>query len=262
MDEGTLLHPADNDGAEGAPSLDQQSSILIVDDDAGIRSVIGEYFRAHGFDVTTADSAQEMRERIKQREFDAIVMDVMMPGEDGLAALASLSIDKRPPVVMLSVLGTDIDRIIGIELGADDYLAKPCNPRELLARVRGVIRRHKLTQHADGGTKAVKGDRWSFDGWIIDREGWTLQAANGTIVDLSPHEFRLLSALVRRARRLASRDYLTEEASGLDADSFDRAIDVAISRLRRKLAQHGGEHLIKTVRGEGYMLAVAAQQVG
>jgi two-component system OmpR family response regulator len=240
--------------------MDQQSRILIVDDDPGIRKVIGKYFVDHGFEVTTAESAAAMRRELACTSFDAIVLDVMMPGEDGLTALSSIRLESRPPIVMLSVLGTDTDRIIGIELGADDYMAKPCNPRELLARVRAVIRRSRLAPITEDTTSPTA-QKWCFDGWTLDYGAWSLQAPNGTLIETSTHEFRLMHALVQRAGRLASRNYLIEMASGVEADSFDRAIDVAISRLRRKLLPHGGENLIKTVRGEGYMLAVVAQRM-
>lgn len=255
-----LTSPGDEPGEGFATAMDQQSAILIVDDDAGLRSVIADYFAGYGFAVDSADSAAAMRQCLAEKPIDVIILDVMMPGEDGLSALASLPIDSRPPVILLSVLGAEVDRIVGLEMGADDYVAKPCNPRELMARVRSVIRRSKLA-----GSKSIAsaGDEesWRFDGWVLERSAWTLCAPDGAKIDLSPHEFRLVLALVTRARRLVSRDYLVEATSGEDADIFDRSIDVAISRLRRKLVQHGGDHLIKTVRGEGYMLSVAADRI-
>ena len=244
--------------------MDQATRVLLVDDDTGLRQVMAEYFETHGISVTQADSAREMREHLAQGEgFDAIVLDLMMPGEDGLTALSSLSIATRPPVILLSVLGTDIDRIVGIEAGADDYLAKPCNPRELLARVRALIRRSRLnaTPAETPPPPSTSSDDgvWVFDGWSINRDKWQVLAPSGASVDLSTSEFRLLFELVRRGGRLSSRDSLIEAISGDEADMFDRAIDVTISRLRKKLADHNGGGLIRTVRGEGYMLTVTPE---
>lgn len=240
--------------------MDQATRVLLVDDDTGLRQVMADYFDSHGIAVTQADSAREMRDHLARGDgFDAIVLDLMMPGEDGLTALSSLSIATRPPVILLSVLGTDIDRIVGIEAGADDYLAKPCNPRELLARVRALIRRSRLQSVVEvAAPPAPTGDNgvWTFDGWRINRDNWQVLDQNGVSVELSTSEFRLLYELVRRGGRLSSRDSLIEAISGDDADMFDRAIDVTISRLRKKLADHGGGGLIRTVRGEGYMLTV------
>jgi two-component system OmpR family response regulator len=179
----------------------------------------------------------------------------MMPGEDGLSALRSVPPSAhRPAIIMLSVMAADVDRIVGLELGADDYVAKPCNPRELLARVRAVLRRRETTpppsQPADGDGML------RFAGWLLDTDGYALTAPDGTPVVLTTGEMRLIAVLARNARRLVSRDRLIEEIHGHDADQFDRAVDVAISRLRRKLAPYDGEALIRTVRGEGYMLAV------
>lgn len=160
-------------------------------------------------------------------------------------------------MILVSVLGNDVDRIVGIELGADDYLAKPFNPRELLARLRALVRRSKLR---DAGTR--EDATWLFGDWRLDAAGWQLSAPDGADVALTPGEFRLLLALVEQRGRLVDRDRLLAATGGDEADVFDRSIDVLLSRLRRKLAEHGGRDLIRTVRGEGYQLALTARPAG
>ncbi len=250
-------------------NVNLSTRILIVDDDAGIRSLVASFLEKHGFQVDAAGHPAEMRERLAQADYALIVLDVMMPGEDGLSALRELQRIGGPPVIMLSAVGTDIDRIVGLEIGAEDYLAKPCNPRELLARIRTVLRRTAgagsaarpaaqavaLTQPATADAPAAL---LYFAGWRIDLEARSLHDPQDQPVDLSDGEFRLLRALVQHPRRVLTRDQLVAYALGAQSDSYDRAIDVQISRLRRKLA--AGEvraDLIRTVRNEGYMFVPA-----
>lgn len=221
-------------------------TILIVDDDTALRELIGDFLRQHGYLTREAADVTSMRTALAEKRPDLIVLDLMMPGEDGLAALRTMG-QERPPVIMLSALGSDIDRIVGLEAGADDYLAKPCNPRELLARVRAVLRRPS--------TSGEDASCFTFDGWRLDMDTRELAAPGGSLVELTPNEFKLLAILARSGRRIHSRDELAMRMSGRDYESFDRAIDLAISRLRRKLASHGGGDLIRTVRGEGYGFA-------
>ncbi|RSZ30161.1 MULTISPECIES: response regulator [unclassified Variovorax] len=250
--------------------MNLSTRILIVDDDAGIRSLVASFLEKHGFQVDAAGHPAEMRERLAQAEYALIVLDVMMPGEDGLSALRELQRIGGPPVIMLSAVGTDIDRIVGLEIGAEDYLAKPCNPRELLARIRTVLRR---TSHGAGAagkpaqpqpgaaTHDAQQQQPSvlyFAGWRLDIETRLLHDPRERPVELSDGEFRLLRALVQHPRRVLTRDQLVQYALGAESDSYDRAIDVQISRLRRKLAS--GEtraDLIRTVRNEGYMFVPA-----
>ena len=234
--------------------MDQTTRVLIIDDDAAIRSLTAEFLSGHGIKVATGAGASDLYVQLKAGRFDAVVLDVMMAGEDGLTALSKLPIAGRPPVILVSVLGNDVDRIVGIELGADDYLAKPFNPRELLARLRALVRRSKLRE-AGASDDAT----WLFGGWRLDAAGWQLSAPDGADVALTPGEFRLLLALVEQRGRLVDRDRLLAATGGEEADVFDRSIDVLLSRLRRKLAEHGGRDLIRTVRGEGYQLALAAR---
>ena len=227
-------------------------SILVVDDDGELRSLIAEFLADHGFTVRQSASVAEMRAILRAQRFDCIVLDLMMPGEDGLSALRSLR-EQLPPVIMLSAMGNDTDRIIGLELGADDYLAKPCNPRELLARIRALLRR------AEGGSQAGRG--LDFGGWRMRLDSRELHAPDGSAVDLTAREWRLLLVMVEARRRVLTRDELLTRAGGEDSDAFDRAIDIAISRLRRKLGEHDDREIIRTVRGEGYGLALDVTQV-
>jgi two-component system OmpR family response regulator len=238
--------------------MDLATRILIVDDDAGIRTLISSFLDKHGYQTDVAGNPNEMRERMRRQRYDLIVLDVMMPGEDGLSALRQLQRgDEAPPVIMLSAVGTDIDRIVGLEMGAEDYLAKPCNPRELLARIRTVLRRRESAPPAGTSDivpmEATEG-LTRFAGWAIDLVGRTLADPGGDLVALSDAEFRLIRAFVEHPRRVLSRDQILDYATGHESELYDRAIDVQVSRLRRKLAGHeGGAELIRTVRNEGYM---------
>jgi two-component system OmpR family response regulator len=217
--------------------------ILVVDDDSGIREVLCDYLGQHGYQAQGAASAAEMDRALASHGIDLIVLDLMMPGEDGLSVVRRLS--GTPPVVMLSAMGEDTDRIIGLELGAADYLAKPCNPRELLARVRAVLRRPR-------GDETPSGVALMFEGWHLDLVRRELRRPDGEAVILSAGEFGLLRAFAERPGRILNRDQLLEAARGTEADIFDRAVDVQISRLRRKLDDGSGRDLITTIRGEGY----------
>ncbi|THD75309.1 MAG: response regulator [Phenylobacterium sp.] len=223
--------------------------ILMVDDDPGIRDVVSDFLGRHGYRVSTAADAREMEQALEGGPVDLIVLDIMLPGEDGLAVCRRLaSGDAGPPIIMLSAMGEDTDRIVGLELGADDYLAKPCNPRELLARIRAVLRRSDTR----AGTSGV-GASCEFAGWALDLVRRELRSPQGVVVNLSSGEFSLLRVFVERPQRVLTRDQLLELARGPDSDAFDRAIDVQISRLRRKLDDGGGQDLIRTIRNEGYM---------
>jgi two-component system OmpR family response regulator len=233
--------------------MDLATRILIVDDDEGIRTLISSFLEKHGFRTDTAGDPDRMRERLETETYDLIVLDVMMPREDGLTALRRLQKDGGPPVIMLSAVGTDIDRIVGIEMGAEDYLAKPCNPRELLARIRAVLRRNNPVAPVKPVPVEEKGGVLRFAGWRIDLIGRTLQDPDGAAVQLSDGEFRLLRAFVEHPGRVLTRDQLLEFARGQDVDFYDRAIDVQLSRLRRKMPVAEGVEIIRTVRNEGYI---------
>lgn len=232
---------------------DPAPRILVVDDDPGIREVLTDYLAQHGYETEGAASAAEMDRALAARPPDLIVLDLMMPGEDGLSVCRRLA-GKGPPIVMLSAMGEDTDRIIGLELGADDYLPKPCNPRELLARVRAVLRRPREAPENEGPAM-------TFAGWKLDLMRRELIRPDGRPVGLSAGEFALLRAFAERPGRVLSRDQLLERARGADADVFDRAMDVQISRLRKKLDDGSGLEMIQTLRGEGYMFDVKVERL-
>jgi two-component system OmpR family response regulator len=233
--------------AEPAPT---PSRIIVVDDDPGIRDVVTEFLSRHGFDVESAADAAGLARALATKAADLVVLDVMLPGEDGLQICRRLSGSDGPAVIMLSAMGEETDRIVGLELGADDYLPKPCNPRELLARIRAVLRRRGEPRPQDGEL----GAQCEFAGWRLDLVRRELRTPDGVIVNLSGGEFSLMRSFVERPQRVLTRDQLLDLARGPDSDAYDRAIDVQISRLRRKLDDGGaGAELIRTVRNEGYM---------
>ena len=223
--------------------------VLIVDDDADIREGLVEVFQRAGFAASSASDVASMEKHLALKGADLIVLDLMMPGEDGLSACKRLSGKGRPPIIMLSALGDDADRIVGLEIGADDYVPKPCNPRELVARARAVLRRGR-----DADTTAAEAVR--FAGFRLDIARRELHDPDGVVIPLSAGEFRLLRAFVERPQRVLTRDQLLDITRGRDTIPFDRSIDVQVSRLRRKLERPGGVEIIRTVRGEGYLFAV------
>jgi len=229
-------------------SGDTRKHVVVLDDDAKLRALIGEYLEAHDLKVSAVASGPELTRLLERESADILILDVMMPIEDGLSVLKRLA-DKpgAPAILMLSAMASEVDRIVGLELGADDYIAKPVNPRELLARVRAVLRRRAA------GAAAETGDLIRFDGWEIDTGSHEVRAPGGASLDLTTNEYRLLLALVRRPVRVVSRETLILDMHGSEAEFFDRAVDVAVSRLRARLAEHGGGDLIRTVRGEGYL---------
>ncbi len=236
-----------------APSVLPARHILVVDDDTELREQIVAYLADHGFQVHAAADAKAMDHALSAAPIDLVVLDLMLPGEDGLSICRRLSADGGPAIIMVSAMGEEIDRVLGLELGADDYLAKPCSPRELLARVRAVFRR--LEEARGGAPKRGKG--YQFQGFMVDVLRRQLRAPNGTTILLTSGEFSLLSAFLDHPQRILSRDQLLDIARGNEADVFDRAVDVQISRLRRKLHACSDGEIIKTVRGAGYMFDVA-----
>ena len=220
------------------------TTLLVVDDDHAIRSLLAESLGLHGYRVETAASAQEMDAVLARHPVALVLLDVMMPGEDGLSACRRLSGKGGPPVVMLSALGDEPDRILGLEIGASHYLSKPCSPREILATVRAALRERRVPE--DGEARV-----FAFLDWRVDFSAHELHDGDGTLIDLTDGEFAVLRAFVERPRRVLARDALLEAARGPDTEAFDRAIDVQVSRLRRKLRSRGDE-IIRTIRNEGY----------
>jgi two-component system OmpR family response regulator len=233
-----------------------QPLILLVDDDAGIRDLLGDFLLKEGFALETASDASEMDAKLAHMHPDLIVLDLMLPGEDGVSICRRLSRNGAPPIIMLTAKNDEIDRIIGLEMGADDYVAKPFAPRELLARIRAVLRR-TTTSKAEDTNKRV-----AFDRFVIDVDARRLFAADGSLIALTSGEFDLLSCFVHRPRRVLSRDQILDALRGRGAEPFDRTVDMLVSRLRRKLTAHGADQdLISTVRNAGYLLTTPVKVV-
>lgn len=227
--------------------------ILVVDDDREIRDLLSRFLIKHGLRVTSARDGQEMMRSLSECGIDLVVLDVMMPGEDGLSLCRRLRATSSLPVIMLTAMGEDTDRIIGLEMGADDYIAKPFNPRELLARIKAVLRR---TQALPAASAPDDAETLQFDGWVLDLGSRRLTSPQGEDVVLSTGEYELLYAFVTHPRRVLSRDQLLDLARGRSAVPFDRSIDIQVMRLRRKVEVDPKEpRLIKTVRGGGYIFA-------
>jgi len=231
--------------------MDSSPHILVVDDDREIRNLLGKFLGQHGLRVTTAADGVEMRKALEDWSIDLIVLDLMLPGEDGLSLCRNLRAESDIPVIMLTAMGEDVDRIVGLEMGADDYIAKPFNPRELLARIKSVLRRARTMPDR---RNATDGNLVRFAGWSLDMDKRELQSPDGVLVPLSGGEFDLLAAFVTHPGRVLSRNQLLDLARGREAQPFDRSIDVQVSRLRRKIEDDPKEPaLIKTVRSGGYM---------
>lgn len=237
--------------------MESSPHILVVDDDREIRDLLARFLGRHNYRVTVAADGKEMRKALEDWAIDLVVLDLMLPGEDGLTLCRNLRAESDLPVIMLTAMGEDTDRIIGLEMGADDYLPKPFNPRELLARMKAVLRRAGSDRGARARPAAEDEDRdtvVTFAGWRFNLDARELHSPDGALVQLSGGEFELLAAFTSRPQRVLSRDQLLDLARGRDAQAFDRAIDVQVSRLRRKIEQDpANPALIKTVRGGGYM---------
>jgi two-component system OmpR family response regulator len=232
-----------------APSVLPARHILVVDDDSQLREQVVGYLHEHGYQLHGAGDAAAMELVLAAEPIDLVILDVMLPGEDGLSICRRLTESGGPAIVMVSAMGEEVDRILGLELGADDYLPKPCSPRELLARVRAVFRR--LDEVRGGAPK--KGKTYQFQGFVVDTVRRQLRAPNGTTILLTAGEFSLLSVFLENPQRILSRDQLLEQARGSQTDVFDRAVDVQISRLRRKLHASTEGEIIRTYRGAGYL---------
>ncbi len=232
--------------------------ILVVDDDREIRELLARFLERHQLRVTVVRDAREARRAWTTGHYHLVVLDLMLPGESGLDLARWMRSQSDVPIVMLTAMGEETDRIIGLELGADDYVPKPFNPRELLARIRAVLRRA-----GDGGQRNEPGPRaMRFAGWTLEPARRRLLNGEGAEITLTGGEYDLLLALVERANRVLTRDMLLDLLRGRQAGPFDRAIDVAVSRLRRKLEDDGrNAQLIKTVRGGGYVLAATVERV-
>ena len=238
--------------------METSTSILVVDDDREIRNLLTDFLGANSFRAHAAADGPTMWSMLEEHPIDLIVLDLNLPGEDGLALCRKLRTRSTTPVIMLTARGEPIDRILGLEMGADDYLAKPFEPRELIARIKSVLRRtHALPPNMENPETHKN---YHFAGWVLDMVARHLVSPQGTLVMLSGAEFRLLKVFLEHANRVLSRDQLMNLAKGRDAEPFDRAIDLQVSRLRQKLGDDAkSPTLLKTVRNEGYILSVPVQ---
>jgi len=231
--------------------MENAPHILVVDDDKEIRDLLGKFLEKHGCRVTTARDGREMRAALDDWKIDLVVLDLMLPGEDGLTLCRELRARSAVPIVMLTAMGEETDRIVGLEMGADDYLPKPFNPRELLARIKAVLRRAEVRMERHDTTDVEQAVQ--FAGWKLDAGRRSLVSPQGVTVTLTAGEFDLLIAFVDHPRRVLSRDQLLDLTRGRAAAPFDRSIDIQVSRLRRKIeTDPSSPELIKTVRGGGY----------
>ncbi|WP_024870529.1 response regulator [Tolumonas lignilytica] len=229
------------------------NKILVVDDDLKLTSLLATYLGSHGYDVAVAHDGSAMFSKLSSFKPDLIILDLMLPGDDGLVLCKKIRLDSSVPIIMLTARGNDVDRIIGLETGADDYLPKPFSPRELVARIKSVLRRvtDTATQTNSNTIKRLK-----FADWILDLGSYNLINTSGVVTILSAGEFKLLRLFVENPNKILSRDQLMESLAGHDISPTDRTIDVMISRLRRRLNDNPKEPaLIITVRSEGYKLA-------
>ena len=226
--------------------------IAILDDDPEIRSLLEQNLRGAGFEVSSASNGRDLKTILEHQTIDLIVLDLMLPGEDGLTICRELRAESNIPIIMLTAMTHEADRIIGLEMGADDYLTKPFSPRELVARIKATLRRQGMvtTQSEDRRRTAV------FEGWKLDVVRRELRDPDDVLVDLTSGEFDLLAALIERPNRLMTRDLLLDITKGRQADVFDRSIDITISRLRQKIEEDPkNPQFIKTVRGKGYIFS-------
>ncbi len=234
--------------------------IAVVDDNRDIRDLVAKYLSQHDYRVTAVESGAALRRLLERAAPDLVILDIMMPGEDGLSVCRQLRVTSQVPVIFLTAMAEDTDRIIGLELGADDYLVKPFNPRELLARVRAVLRRGSISLSQSGSANVGKIVR--FDQWQLDMGRQELQDRDGVGVALSTAEFRLLKVFIDHPMVVLSREKLLDLTIGRNADPFDRSIDNQVSRLRKKIELDPKiPVIIKTHWGGGYSLAADVEVV-
>jgi two-component system, OmpR family, response regulator len=234
-------------------------NILVVEDDRETRALIAKYLRANACNVATASDGREMFRAIADQRVDLLILDVMLPGEDGLSLCCKIRANSLVPIIMLTARGEDVDRILGLEMGADDYLAKPFNPRELLARINAVLRRQAAAQTVSAMNGATV---LAFQGWRIDIRLRELRNPAGARVAMTGAEFELLRVFCERPGRVLSRSSLLDLTQGRNAGSFERSIDVLVSRIRRKIEPDPQDAtVIKTVRSSGYMFTPTIEAV-
>ncbi|WP_336965098.1 response regulator transcription factor [Sphingobium aquiterrae] len=232
-------------------------NVLIVEDDPALRTLVMRSLQQNGFVGRPAGSAPEMWNVLNDMPIDVVILDVMLPGTQGLDLCRQIRQQSDVPIIFVSAKGTEVDRVIGLELGADDYLAKPFDTRELIARIRAILRRGRMDrQHEGAGRREAR-----FDGWTVDFPRREVRSPSGAAVDLTGAEFDLLTTLIDNPQRVIARERLIEMSRARLGDSSDRSVDVLISRLRRKISQTGGTAPIVTVRGIGYMFSAEVERV-
>ena len=237
--------------------MDSTDHILVVDDDAEIRSLLCDYLRKNGYRATAVADGKAMWAARARGNYDLIVLDVMLPGDDGLTLCRKLRAETDAPVIMLTARGEETDRIVGLEMGADDYLAKPFSPRELLARIKSVLRRYRSLPR---NLRADEARSVRFAGWTLDTVARHLVSAEGVVTSLSGSEYQLLRVLLGHPNQVLTRDQLMLLTKGRESDPLERSIDLQVSRLRHRLGDDLSEpRIIKTVRGQGYVLAVPVE---
>ena len=238
----------------------KKSTILIVDDDQEIRDLLSRFLEQHGYRALVAQNGREMETTFKRQQVDAIILDIMLPGKSGLTLCQEVRQSSSVPIIMLTAVTEDVDRILGLEMGADDYISKPFNPRELLARIKAVLRR---TQGAnDLVSIKAKSEIYYFADWSLDKAKRRLISPDQVEISLSSGEYDLLLAFLNRPQQVLSRDLLLDITKNREAGPFDRSIDIQISRLRQKIeVDPKSPHLIKTVRGGGYVLTAEVSKV-
>ncbi|HSI87129.1 MAG: response regulator [Candidatus Methylacidiphilales bacterium] len=239
-----------------------QPHIVVVDDNREIRELLSRYLGEHGYRVSAADNATAFRKLLEGTAPDLVVLDIMMPGDDGLVLCRELRASSQMPVIFLTAMAEDTDRIVGLEIGGDDYLTKPFNPRELLARIKAVLRRVQSTPGQVGRAgNAAQAKRISFDNKVLDVSRREVVTSDGVAVPLSTAEFRLLCVFLERPGMVLSRDQLLDMTAGRSADVWDRSIDNQVSRLRRKIEDDPGQpSLIKTCWGDGYQFTATVER--
>jgi two-component system OmpR family response regulator len=237
--------------------MTQNPHIIIVDDEAPAREMVGDYLKMHGFNVTLCDGGKSLRGAIESGVPDLVVLDLNMPEEDGLSIIRDLKSRTNVPVIMLTATASPIDRVVGLELGADDYVAKPCELRELMARIRSVLRRSTAAKApAEAGGKAAKDQLVRFGTKWLDLEAQALRDDEGNEHPLTASEFGLLKVFAANPKRVLSRERLLELANARDAEAFDRAVDLRIMRIRRKIEIDPAKPaVIRTIRGGGYLFS-------
>jgi two-component system phosphate regulon response regulator OmpR len=234
-------------------SAQDQRHILVCDDEEDVREMVGEYLLRRGFMVSTASDAGELRQTLEDKSIDAIVLDINMPGEDGLSALRSLRVTHDLPVIMLTATAEVVDRILGLEMGADDYLGKPVDLRELEARLKTVLRRRAAPSTGEAEESKADG-KVQFGHCTLDLDSALLFGPDGEEISITAMEFNLLKVFANNRGRVLNRDQLLDQAHDRDWDPFDRSIDIRISRLRRKIEPNAQKpEVIRTVRGIGYI---------